>query len=45
MKIQLLIKTEVLNNKDLFCFKYSVVAFILRINVKMPTIDGKLLAF
>ena len=39
MKFQLLIKAKMLKNKD-FSFKLSDVAFIMLINVKMPTIVG-----
>ena len=42
MKIQLLIKTKMLKNIDLFAFKLSDSVFIMLINFKMPTIVGYL---
>ena len=38
MKFQLLIKTKMLKNKDISCFKTLRCCIILLINVKMPTI-------
>ena len=37
MKFQHHIKTEMLKIKDCFAFKLSDVAFVMLINVKMPT--------
>ena len=39
-KFQMLIKTKILPNKEVSCFKFSDVVFIMLINVKMPTIVG-----
>ena len=39
-KFQLLIKTNMLKNKDYLAFKLSNVVFIMLINVTMPTIVG-----
>ena len=39
-KFQLLINTKILINKEVSCFKFSDVVFIMSINVKMPTIVG-----
>ena len=38
MQFQHHITTEMLEIKDLFAFKLSDVAFVMLINVKMPTI-------
>ena len=40
MKFQQLINTKMLNQKAFLAFKLSAVAFIMLINVKMPTIVG-----
>ena len=40
MKFQVLIKAQMLKNKDFFAVKLLVGVFILLINVKMPTIVG-----
>ena len=40
MKFLLLIMTKTLKNKDFLDLKLSDVAFILLINVKVPTIVG-----
>ena len=40
MKLQLLIKTKLLKNKDFIAFKLSDGVFIMQKNVKMPTIVG-----
>ena len=45
IKFQLLRKTKMLKNKDLFCFKPSDVVFIMLINVKMPTTIVGILTF
>ena len=39
-KFQLLIKTNMLKNKEVSCFKSLSYVFIMLINVKMPTIVG-----
>ena len=40
MKFQLLMKTKILKNKDIFFSKLFDIVFIMLINVKMPTIVG-----
>ena len=40
MKFQLLIKTKIPANKEVSCFKFLDVVFILLLNVKMSTIVG-----
>ena len=39
-KFQLLIKSKIQTNKEVFILRLSDVVFILLINVKMPTIVG-----
>ena len=38
MKFKMLIKANLLKNKDLFYFQNSDFVFIMLLNVKMPTI-------
>ena len=43
IELQMLIKTKMLKNKDFLAFMLSDFAFMLLINVKMPTIVGILM--
>ena len=40
MEFQFLSKCKIVINKDISSFKLSDIAFILLINVKMPTVVG-----